>query len=97
MYSYTTGIPLVDEEFGGLRAATNVLILAPPLTYAEHLAYRMACPRAGEWTVALSTDERAAEVVGAFRKQGAQRNQVGIIQYDVPPTFLQELHISRRT
>lgn len=79
MYRYEIGIPMIDREFGGLRAASNVLILAPPLTYAEHLAYRMACPRAGEWTIALSTDERAAEVVGAFRKQGAQRNQVGII------------------
>jgi len=47
MYRYEIGIPMIDREFGGLRAASNVLILAPPLTYAEHLAYRMACPRAG--------------------------------------------------
>jgi len=79
MYSYTTGIPLVDEEFGGLRAATNVLILAPPLAYAERIAYRVACPVAGEWTIAISTDDRASEVVGAFRNLGASGNQIGII------------------
>jgi len=80
MYLYKTGIPLIDKEFGGLRAASNVLILAPPLTYAEHLAYRMACPRAlGEWTVAISTDERAADVMGALRRLGAERSQIGII------------------
>ncbi|NLA39236.1 MAG: hypothetical protein GX882_07655 [Methanomicrobiales archaeon] len=79
MYSYMTGIPLIDEEFGGLRAASNVLILAPPQAYAEHLAYRMACPRAGEWTVAISTDERASDIMGAFRRQGANRSQIGII------------------
>ncbi|CCJ35529.1 hypothetical protein BN140_0606 [Methanoculleus bourgensis MS2] len=79
MYRYTTGIPLIDREFGGLRASTNVLILAPPLAYAERLAYRVACPGAGEWTIAISTDGRASDVVGAFRNLGAGRNQVGII------------------
>ena len=79
MYTYETGIPLIDNEFRGLRAASNVLILAPPQTYAEHLAYRMSSPRAGEWTVAISTDERAADVMGAFRRQGAERGRVGII------------------
>lgn len=74
-----TGIPLIDEEFEGLRAASNVLILAPPLAYAERLAYRMACPAAGEWVIAISTDERASEVAGAFRSLGAGRNQVGIV------------------
>ncbi|MCK9306382.1 hypothetical protein HL657_13115 [Methanoculleus sp. YWC-01] len=79
MYTYETGIPMIDREYGGLRAATNILILAPPLTYAEHLAYWLACPRAGEWTVAISTDERTADVVDAFRRYGAGRRQIGII------------------
>ena len=79
MYLYKTGIPLIDREFGGLRAATNILILAPPLAYAEHLAYRIACPLPGEWTVAITTDERAADVAGAFRRQGAVMNHVGFI------------------
>ncbi|WP_437178577.1 DUF7504 family protein [Methanoculleus methanifontis] len=60
-------------------AATNVLLLAPPLSYAELLAYRVASPRAGEWTVAISTDERASDAVDALRRYGAARNRVGII------------------
>lgn len=79
MYIYETGIPLIDGDYGGMHAATNVLLLAPPLSHAEHLAYRIASPRPGEWTVALSTDERAADVVGAFRKLGADRNRLGVI------------------
>lgn len=79
MYRYKTGIPLIDREFGGLRAATNLLILAPPLAYAERLAYTIACPKAGEWTIAISTDDRASDVVRAFRKLGAGKNHVGII------------------
>jgi hypothetical protein len=79
MYLYETGIPVIDREFRGLRAATNILLLAPPLSYAEYLAYRIACPRDGEWTVVISTDERASDVAGAFRRQGSGMNRVGII------------------
>lgn len=79
MYTYETGIPLIDREYEGLRAATNILLLAPPLSYAELLAYRIACPRPGEWAVAVSTDERAADVVDAFRRYGADRDRIGII------------------
>lgn len=79
MYTYETGIPAIDGEYGGLRAATNILLLAPPLSYAELLAYRIASPRPGEWAVAISTDERASDAVDAFRRFGAARNRVGII------------------
>lgn len=79
MYIYETGIPTIEKEYGGLRAATNILLLAPPLSYAELLAYRIASPRSGEWAVAISTDERASDVVGAFRRYGAGRNRLGII------------------
>jgi hypothetical protein len=79
MYLYRTGIPLIDDEFQGLRAATNILILAPPLTYADQLAYKLASPAPGEWSIVMSTDERASDVVDAFKKQGARKNQVGVI------------------
>ncbi|MFA7198498.1 MAG: hypothetical protein WC093_04340 [Methanoculleus sp.] len=79
MYTYETGIPAIDGEYGGLRAATNILLLAPPLSYAELLAYRIASPQPGEWAVAISTDERASDVIGSFRRFGAARNRVGII------------------
>ncbi|BBL68862.1 RAD55 family ATPase [Methanoculleus chikugoensis] len=79
MYTYETGIPMIDREYGGLRAATNILLLAPPLSYAELLAYRIASPRPGEWAVAISTDERASDAVDAFRRFGADRGRIGII------------------
>jgi len=79
MYTYETGIPAIDGEYGGLRAATNIILLAPPLSYAELLAYRIASPRPGEWAAAISTDERASDVVGAFRRYGADRGRIGII------------------
>lgn len=79
MYRYRTGIPLIDDEFQGLRAATNILILAPPLTYAEQLAYKMARPEAGEWTIVMSTDDRASDVIDAFKKHGGSKNQIGVI------------------
>jgi len=79
MYTYETGIPMIDREYGGLRAASNVLLLAPPLSYAELLAYRIASPRSGEWAVGISTDERASDAVDAFRRFGAGRGRVGII------------------
>lgn len=79
MYTYETGIPALGKEYGGLRAATNILLLAPPLSYAELLACRIASPQPGEWAVAISTDERASDVIGSFRRFGAARNRVGII------------------
>ena len=79
MYTYETGIPAIDGEYGGLRAATNILLLAPPLSYAELLACRIASPQPGEWAVAISTDERASDVIGSFRRFGAARGRIGII------------------
>lgn len=79
MYRYTTGIPVVDDHFRGLKATGNILILAPPLSYAEQIAYRLACPAEGEWTIVMSTDERASDVVTALKRQGADKNRIGVI------------------
>ena len=79
MYLYKTGIPMIDREFGGLRAATNILVLAPPLAYAEHLAYRITCPQSGEWTVAITTDERVAVVADVFKGAGVNMSHIGFI------------------
>ena len=35
MYSYKTGIPQIDQATGGFDAGTNLLILAPSLSFAE--------------------------------------------------------------
>jgi hypothetical protein len=79
MYSYKTGIPQIDEVSGGFEAGTNILILAPPMSYAEQLAYALTKPLTGEYALVLSTNERAAEVVDAFKLAGADKRFTGVI------------------
>jgi hypothetical protein len=79
MYSYKTGIAPIDEISGGFEAGTNILILAPPMSYAEQLAYALTKPLTGEYAIVLSTNERAAEVVDAFKLAGADKRFTGVI------------------
>jgi hypothetical protein len=79
MYSYKTGIAQIDEISGGFEAGTNILILAPPMSYAEQLAYALTKPLPGEYAIVLSTNERAAEVVDAFKLGGADKRFTGVI------------------
>lgn len=79
MYSYKTGIAQIDEISGGFEAGTNILILAPPMSYAEQLAYALTKPLTGEYAIVLSTNERAAEVVDAFKLGGADKRFTGVI------------------
>ncbi len=79
MYSYKTGIPFIDDASGGFDAGTNILILAPPMSYAEHLAYALVKPLPGEYSIILSTNERAAEVVESFRISGSDKHFIGVI------------------
>jgi len=79
MYSYKTGIAQIDDVTGGFDAGTNILILAPPMSYAEQLAYALAKPLPGEYSIILSTNERASEVVDAVKLAGADKRFVGVI------------------
>ncbi len=79
MYSYKTGIAQIDNVTGGFEAGTNILILAPPMSYAEQLAYALTKPLQGEYSIVLSTNERAAEVVDAFKLAGADKRFTGVI------------------
>ncbi len=79
MYTYKTSIIPIDDELGGLRATTNVLVLAPSISHAKEIAYMLAKPEEGEWTVVISTDERTAEVFDAFKRLGVPKSRVGII------------------
>jgi len=79
MYSYKTGIAQIDQVSGGFEAGTNVLILAPPMSYADQLAYALTRPLMGEYAIVLSTNERAAEVVDAFKLAGADKRFTGVI------------------
>ena len=79
MYCYKTGIAQIDEVCGGFEAGTNVLILAPPMSYAEQLAYALIRPLEGEYSIILSTNERAAEVIDFFKLAGADKRFIGVI------------------
>jgi hypothetical protein len=79
MYSYKTGIPQIDQATGGFDAGTNLLLLAPSLSYAEELAYALTKPLPGEYAIMLSTNERASEVIDQFKIAGADKRFVGVI------------------
>jgi len=79
MYCYKTGIEQIDSVCGGFEAGTNILILAPPMSYADQLAYALIKPLQGEYSIVLSTNERAAEVVDYFKVAGADKRFVGVI------------------
>jgi hypothetical protein len=79
MYSYKTGISQIDAERGGFDAGSNILILAPPMSYAEQLAFALVRPLPGEYSIILSTNERASEVVDYFKQNGSDKRFVGVI------------------
>ncbi|HNX17841.1 MAG TPA: hypothetical protein PKM50_05895 [Methanoregula sp.] len=79
MYSYKSGIPQIDQVTGGFEAGTNLLLLAPSLSYAEQFAYALTKPLPGEYTIMLSTNERASEVIDQFRSSGADKRFIGVI------------------
>lgn len=79
MYCYKTGIAQIDDISGGFEAGTNLLILAPPMSYADQLAYALTKPLEGEYAIILSTNERAAEVVDTFKAAGADKRFTGVI------------------
>ena len=79
MYNFKSGIAQIDAVSGGFEAGTNFLILAPPMSLAEDLAYSLTRPLTGEYAIVLSTNDRAAEVVDAFKVIGGDKRYVGTI------------------
>ncbi len=79
MYTYKSGIEQIDQLSGGFEAGTNILILAPSMSFAEQLAYSLTKPLEGEYAITLSTNERAAEVVDFFKLSGSDKRFIGVI------------------
>ncbi|MGA2121979.1 MAG: hypothetical protein ABSG49_08045 [Methanoregula sp.] len=79
MYSYKTGVAQIDRVSGGFEAGTKILIRAPPMRYADQIAYALTKPLQGEYAIVLSTNERTAEVVDAFKLAGADKRFIGVI------------------
>lgn len=79
MYNFKSGLEQIDSLCGGFEAGTNFLVLAPPMSFAEDLAYFFTKPLSGEYAVILSTNDRAAEVIDAFKIMGVDKRYVGTI------------------
>lgn len=79
MYTYKSGIAKIDDISGGFDAGSNILILAPPMSFADQLAYALTRPLEGEYSIVLSTNERASEVVDYFKLSGTDKRFIGVI------------------
>ncbi len=79
MYNFKSGLVQIDSVSGGFEAGTNFLVLAPPMSFAEELAYSFTKPLHGEYAIILSTNDRAAEVIDAFKLIGVDKRYVGTI------------------
>ena len=79
MYNFKSGLAQIDSISGGFEAGTNFLVLAPPMSFAEDLAYSLIKPQPGEYAIILSTNDRAAEVIDAFKVMGVDKRCVGTI------------------
>ena len=79
MYTFKSGLVQIDSISGGFEAGTNFLVLAPPMSFAEDLAYSMIKPLTGEYAIILSTNDRASEVIDAFKVMGVDKRYVGTI------------------
>lgn len=79
MYRYKSGIEQVDRTDGGFIAGKNYLILAPPVSLARDLIYALTKPLPGEYALVVSTNDRASEVIDAFKRNGADKRFVGAI------------------
>jgi hypothetical protein len=79
MYNFKSGLAQVDSVSGGFEAGSNFLVLAPPMSFAEDLAFTLTKPVIGEYAVILSTNDRASEVIDAFKVMGVDKRYVGTI------------------
>lgn len=79
MYTYRSGIGQVDGINGGFEAGKNYLVLAPPVSLARDLMYTLTRPLPGEYAIVVSTNDRASEVIDAFKRMGADKRYVGTI------------------
>lgn len=79
MYNFKSGLALIDRASGGFESGTNFLVLAPPMSLAEELAYSLTKPLPGEYAIVLSTNDRASEVIDVFKVMGVDKRYVGTI------------------
>ncbi|MBP2147110.1 KaiC/GvpD/RAD55 family RecA-like ATPase [Methanofollis sp. W23] len=66
MDPFKTGIRAIDETAGGIPPASNLLLLAPPFTGADRLAYQLTHPGKNDYTIVISADGDALDVKDSF-------------------------------
>ncbi|NVO65940.1 DUF7504 family protein [Methanofollis tationis] len=79
MDPFRTGIRKIDEKTGGILPGSNLLLLAPPFADAERLAMYLGQPGDSDYTVVISTDQDAQELVTAFGLPESERDRLWII------------------
>jgi len=79
MYTYVTGISLIDQVKEGIPPGSNILILAPSMSSGELLGYALAKPRTGEYALILTTVKRAVDLLDYFSHEQFDRKHTGII------------------
>jgi len=79
MYTYATGISLVDDAKGGIPPGSNILILAPSMSSGEQLGYALSRPRQGEYALILTTVKRSVDLLDYFASEQFDRKFIGII------------------
>ena len=79
MYTYLTGIKLIDDVKGGVPPGSNILILAPSMSSGEQLGYALSKPHAGEYTLILTTVRRSVDLLDYFSSGQFDRRLIGII------------------
>ena len=79
MYTYKTGISLIDEVKGGISPGSNVLILAPSMSSGEKLGYAIMRPQEGEFALVLTTVMRSVDLLDFFSSEEFNRDAIGVI------------------
>ncbi|HNS82308.1 MAG TPA: hypothetical protein PKL26_01040 [Methanolinea sp.] len=79
MYTYKTGISVIDEVKGGIFPGSNILVLAPAMSSGEKLGYSIMRPNPGEYALVLSTVMRSVDLLDFFSSEKFNRDSIGVI------------------
>ncbi|TAJ43403.1 RAD55 family ATPase [Methanofollis fontis] len=79
MDPFRSGIEKIDGEIGGIRPGSNILLLAPPFADAERLAYFLTEPGDSDYTIVISTDQDAQDIVASYNLPDSASHRLWII------------------
>lgn len=79
------GVRTIEDRIGGFRPPANILLLAPPFSDAERLAYALVGPEVHDAAVVIATDDDATDVCSAFEGDEGQVFVLDCITKSVVP------------